>query len=121
MQGWRQSRRVGVLVSAVAAAGSWVVRTCTSVRADARAPGEEGDGDPPAYRRVRRLRRGLRPVQSVTLGKLLLILLAIPLLIVIAKRNPQGMAHLVKEILMVDAKLLNATAAFLSGLLGGHT
>jgi hypothetical protein len=55
------------------------------------------------------------------LGKLLFILLVIPLLIVMATRDPQGMAHLVEMIFTLGAKLLNATAVFLSSLLGGHT
>lgn len=52
--------------------------------------------------------------------KLLLVLLVIPLLIVIATRDPQGFAHFVEAIFTVGAKLLNATATFLDTLLGGH-
>lgn len=55
-----------------------------------------------------------------TLVKLLLVLLVIPLLIVIATRDPQGFAHLVEGIFTLGAKLLNATATFLDALLGGH-
>ena len=54
------------------------------------------------------------------LAKLLVVLLVVPLLIVLATRDPQGMAHLVELIFTVGAKLLNATASFLSTLLGGH-
>lgn len=55
------------------------------------------------------------------LVKLLLVLLVIPLLIVMATRDPQGIAHLVEMIFTVGAKLLNATATFLDSLLGGHS
>ncbi len=54
------------------------------------------------------------------LRKLLVILLVIPLLIVMATRDPQGVAHLVELILSLGAKLLNGTATFLDRLLGGH-
>jgi len=53
------------------------------------------------------------------LAKLLLILLVIPLLIVMATRDPQGVAHLVEMIFTLGAKLLNGTASFLISLLGG--
>ena len=53
------------------------------------------------------------------LVKLLLVLLVIPLLIVMATRDPQGIAHLVDMIFTVGAKLLNATATFLDSLLSG--
>ena len=53
--------------------------------------------------------------------KVLLVLLVIPLLIVMATRDPQGIAHLVEMIFMVGAKLLSATATFLDALLGGHS
>jgi len=55
------------------------------------------------------------------LGKLLVIFLVIPLLIVMATRDPQGTAHLVDMIFTLGARLLNATATFLDGLLGGHS
>ncbi len=55
------------------------------------------------------------------LGKLLLIFLVIPLLIVMATRDPQGTAYLVDMIFTLGAKLLNATATFLDSLLGGHS
>lgn len=55
------------------------------------------------------------------LGKLLVVLLIIPLLIVMATRDPQGVAHLVEMIFTLGAKLLNATATFLDSLLGGHS
>jgi hypothetical protein len=61
---------------------------------------------------------GRKPVR--TLVKVLVVLLVIPLLIVMAVRDPQGMAHLVELVFSVGAKLLNATAAFLGSLLGGH-
>jgi hypothetical protein len=60
-----------------------------------------------------------KPVRA--LAKLLLILLVIPLLIVMATRNPQGMAHFVELVFMLGAKLLNATATFLDTLLDGHS
>ncbi len=53
------------------------------------------------------------------LVKLLLIALVIPLLIVMATRDPKGVAHLVEMILTLGAKLLSATANFLDSLLGG--
>lgn len=59
-----------------------------------------------------------KPVRA--LDKLLLILL-VPLLIVMATRDPQGFAHLVETIFTVGAKSLNATATFLDSLLGGHS
>lgn len=52
--------------------------------------------------------------------KVLVVLLVIPLLIVMAVRDPQGMAHLVELVFSVGAKLLNAVATFLDSLLGGH-
>ncbi len=55
-----------------------------------------------------------------TVGKLLVVLLVIPLLIVMAVRDPQAMAHLVEVVFNVGAKLLDAVADFLEGLLGGH-
>ena len=55
------------------------------------------------------------------MGKLLVIFLVIPLLIVMATRDPQGTAHLVDMIFTLGARLLNATATFLDGLLGGHS
>ncbi len=61
---------------------------------------------------------GRRPVRTV--GKLLVVLLVIPLLIVMAVRDPQGMAHLVEVVFNVGAKLLDAVADFLEGLLAGH-
>ena len=53
------------------------------------------------------------------MGKVLIVLM-VPLVIVMAIRNPLGMAHFVELILVVGAKMLNATAAFLDGLLSGH-
>lgn len=53
------------------------------------------------------------------LAKLLLILLVIPLLIVMATRDPQGFAHLVEMIFTSGARLLSGTANFLISLLGG--
>jgi len=52
--------------------------------------------------------------------KLLFTLLVIPLLIVMATRDPQGVAHLVEVIFTVGAKLLNGTATFLVNLLGAQ-
>ena len=54
-----------------------------------------------------------------TLNKLVLTLLVIPLLIVMAARDPQGMGHLVEMIFTVGAKLLNGVATILNSLLGG--
>lgn len=54
------------------------------------------------------------------LGKLLLILLVIPLVIVLAMRHPQGAAHLVEVIFTVGARMLDATVTFLDRLLSGH-
>lgn len=61
------------------------------------------------------------PGAGENIGQTALILLVIPLLIVMATRDPQGIAHLVEVIFTVGAKLLNATAAFLDSLLGGHS
>jgi hypothetical protein len=55
------------------------------------------------------------------LGKLLVIFLVIPLLIVMTARDPQGTAHLVEMIFTLGAKLLNATANLLDSLLGGRS
>ena len=55
------------------------------------------------------------------LGKLLVIFLVIPLLIVMATRDPQGTAHVVEMIFTLGAKLLNATATFLDSLLGARS
>ena len=52
------------------------------------------------------------------MNKLLLTLLVIPLLIVLAVRDPQGMAHLVEAIFTIGAKLLDGVATLLSSLLG---
>jgi hypothetical protein len=54
------------------------------------------------------------------LRKLILTLLVIPLVIVMTVRDPQGTGGLVELIVTVGAKLLNAAAAILSGLLGSH-
>jgi len=48
------------------------------------------------------------------------IVLVVPLLIVVATRNPQGVAHLVEVVFSVGAMLLNGAATVLSTLLGGH-
>jgi hypothetical protein len=52
-----------------------------------------------------------------TVNKLILIFLVIPLLIVMAAKDPQGMGHLVQLIITIGAKLLNAVAALLNNLL----
>jgi hypothetical protein len=52
--------------------------------------------------------------------KVILILLVIPLIIVLAAKDPQGMGHLVQLIITVGAKLLNAVATLISDLLGSH-
>ena len=72
--------------------------------------GLPGDQQPGRYR---------KPVSALV--KVLLVLLVIPLLIVMATRDPQGVAHLVEMIFTVGAKLLSATATFLDALLGGHS
>jgi hypothetical protein len=54
------------------------------------------------------------------LRKLLVAFLVIPLLIVMAARDPHGTANLVAVIFTVGARMLNDTAALLSTLLGGH-
>ena len=54
------------------------------------------------------------------LGKLLLVVLVLPLVIVMVARDPQGMAHLVELVFRLGAELLNATAYLLGSLLGGH-
>lgn len=54
------------------------------------------------------------------MGKLLVVLLVVPLLIVMATRDPQGMAHLLELVFSAGARLLNAVAAVIDSLLGGH-
>jgi hypothetical protein len=71
-------------------------------------------------RRLRRKAGSLSMGRVRKLRKLLVPLLVIPLLIVMAARDPHGMANLVAIIFTVGAKMLNATAALLSALLGGH-
>ena len=57
------------------------------------------------------------------LGKLLILLL-IPLLIVMAVKDPQTVAHLVRVIFTAGGRMLNDTAVLLNslldGLFGGH-
>ncbi len=53
-------------------------------------------------------------------NKLVLTLLVIPLLIVVAVRNPQGVGHLVEIIFVGGAKLLNMVATITGNMLGGH-
>jgi hypothetical protein len=52
--------------------------------------------------------------------KLVLVLLVIPLVIVLAARDPQGMGHLVAIIFTIGAKLLDGVAAILNTLVGSH-
>lgn len=52
------------------------------------------------------------------MNKLVLTLLVIPLLIVMAARDPQGMGHLVQMIFTIGAKLLDGVATILNNLLG---
>jgi hypothetical protein len=52
--------------------------------------------------------------------KVVLVLLVIPLLIVMAAKDPQGTGHLVQFLITLGARLLNAVASFLNSLLGGH-
>jgi hypothetical protein len=53
-------------------------------------------------------------------NKLVLTLLVIPLLIVVAVRNPQGAGHLVEIVFVGGAKLFNLVATIGSNMLGGH-
>jgi hypothetical protein len=53
-------------------------------------------------------------------NKLLLTLLVIPLVIVIAVEDPQGVAHLIELLIMGGAKLLGAVANLVVSLLGQH-
>ena len=52
--------------------------------------------------------------------KLVLILLVVPLVIVLAVRDPQGMGHLVAIIFTIGAKLLDGVATILNALTGSH-
>ena len=54
------------------------------------------------------------------MGRLLVILLLIPLLLVMFMRDPQPLVHLVELVFTVGAKMLVATADFLNSVLGGH-
>ena len=54
------------------------------------------------------------------MNKLVIVLLVIPLLIVMATKDPQGVGHLVEIIIALGAKLLNATAVLLNHLVGSH-
>jgi hypothetical protein len=54
------------------------------------------------------------------MGKLIVVLLVIPLLIVMATRDPRGTAHLVELVFVAGARVLNAVATILDNLLGGH-
>jgi hypothetical protein len=53
-------------------------------------------------------------------NKVILTFLVIPLVIVMAARDPQGMGHLAQRIITLGAKLLNAVAVLLNALLGSH-
>ncbi|HUY44749.1 MAG TPA: hypothetical protein VMV92_03345 [Streptosporangiaceae bacterium] len=52
--------------------------------------------------------------------RLILIMLVIPLIIVMAARDPQGVGHLVELLITAGAKLLNAVATAISDLLNYH-
>jgi hypothetical protein len=52
--------------------------------------------------------------------KIVLMLLVIPLLIVMAVKDPQGAGHLVQFVITLGARLLNAVASFLNSLLGSQ-
>ena len=54
------------------------------------------------------------------LQKVILTVLVIPLIIVMAAKDPVGMGRLAEFTITAGAKLLNAVAIILSGLLGGH-
>lgn len=51
---------------------------------------------------------------------LIVTLLVIPLIIVMAVRDPQGTGHLVALVITLGARLLNGVATFLNAILGGH-
>ncbi len=53
-------------------------------------------------------------------NKLVLTLLVIPLLVVLAVRDPQGVGHLVEIVFVGGAKLLNLVATVVGNMLGGH-
>ena len=54
------------------------------------------------------------------LWKAILTLLVVPLIVVMAARDPQGTGHLVALLITAGAKLLTAVADFLNALLGSH-
>lgn len=54
------------------------------------------------------------------MNKVILTFLVIPLVIVMAVRDPQGMGHLAQLIITLGARLLNAVADILNTLLGSH-
>lgn len=54
------------------------------------------------------------------MNKVILTLLVIPLIIVMAAKDPQAAGHLVQVIITWGAKLLNAVATLLNDLLGPH-
>lgn len=58
------------------------------------------------------------PVRAM--ARLLVLFLIIPLVIVVATRNPQAVGHLVEAVFILGARLLNAVATLLGLLLGGH-
>lgn len=58
--------------------------------------------------------RGAAPMK-----RLILVLLVIPLIFVLAAKDPQGAGHLVQLVIMVGAKLLNAAATIIHDLLQG--
>jgi len=53
------------------------------------------------------------------MNKFVLTLLVLPLLIVMAAKDPQSMGHLVQMIITLGARLLNGVATILNNLLGG--
>lgn len=54
------------------------------------------------------------------LGRLLLILLVIPLLLAMFVRDPHAVINLVQMVFTVGGKMLIATADLLNSLFGGH-
>ncbi len=55
--------------------------------------------------------RGVKPMRKVVF-----LLLALPLLTVIATKDPRGMGHVAQAIIMLGAGLLEFTAKFLTDL-----
>jgi hypothetical protein len=52
--------------------------------------------------------------------KLIIIVLVIPLIFVMAAKDPQAIGHFLQSVITVGAKILDTTANILNDLLGHH-